>query len=323
MEQSNGRIESEGSASSRLFEQLQAASQADNTRIAYRKGWRCFVSYCEQRGIAPLSATPEQAAGFFVEAASQPSSATGKPLSVATLTMYRSAISRRYAEAGSDSPVAGPEVKDVLRGLARLREERPRRAKALRDYHLAAILEICPGTPIGLRDAALLSVGFAAALRRSELCSLMVDDVEFVREDRMVVRIRRSKTDQAGAGQRVAVPEGKSVLPVSRLRAWLEAGGIREGRLFQTMRRGGRPTGGPLHHSDVSRLVKRYAARIGLDPREFSAHSLRAGFVTSAAAHHARLDKIMEVTRHRSADMVMRYVRDADAFSDHAGAAFL
>ena len=90
-----------------------------------------------------------------------------------------------------------------------------------------------------------------------------------------------------------------------------------------TMRRGGRPTGSPLHHSDVSRLVKHYAARIGLDPKEFSAHSLRAGFVTSAAAHHARLDKIMEVTRHRSADMVMQYVRDAESFTDHAGAAFL
>ena len=147
--------------------------------------------------------------------------------------MCRAAINRRYAEAGAASPAAGSVVGDVLRGLARLRDDRPRRAKALRDHHLIAILELCPGTPIGLRDAALLSVGFAAALRRSELCGLRVD------------------------------------------------------------------------------------------PEEFSAHSLRAGFVTSAAAHHARLDKIMEVTRHRSADMVMRYVRDANAFSDHAGAAFL
>lgn len=237
--------------------------------------------------------------------------------------MYRAAINRRYAEAGAASPAAGSVVGDVLRGLARLRDDRPRRAKALRDHHLIAILELCPGTPIGLRDAALLSVGFAAALRRSELCGLRVDDVEFVRQDRMVVHIRRSKTDQAGAGHRVAVPDGKSVKPVSRLRTWLEATGIRGGALFRTMRRGGKPTVSPLHHSDVSRLVKHYAAQIGLDPEEFSAHSLRAGFVTSAAAHHARLDKIMEVTRHRSADMVMRYVRDANAFSDHAGAAFL
>ena len=119
------------------------------------------------------------------------------------------------------------------------------------------------------------------------------------------------------------MPDGKTVKPVSRLRAWLWTNGIREGHLFQTMRRGGGPTGRPLHHSDVSRLVKHYSARVGLDPKEFSAHSLRAGFVTSAAAHHARLDKIMEVTRHRSADMVMRYVRDAEMWTDHAGAAFL
>jgi len=93
--------------------------------------------------------------------------------------------------------------------------------------------------------------------------------------------------------------------------------------LFQSMRRGGALTGKPLHPTDVARIVKHYGARIGLDPRDLAGHSLRAGFVTSAAAHNARLDKIMAVTRHRQPATVLQYIRDADAFCNHAGAAFL
>ena len=192
------------------------------------------------------------------------------------------------------------------------------------------MLRVCPDTLIGRRDAAFLAIGFAAALRRSELCNLKVDDIEWEQgglpgngHSGIVIHIRKSKTDQLGKGQRVAVPEGKKIRPVARLRSWLQESGIQEGYLFQTMRKNGSLTGSPLHHSDIPRLVKHYAAAIGLNPKEFSAHSLRAGFVTSAAAHHARLDKIMEITRHTNPATLMKYIRDADAFTDHAGAAFL
>ena len=192
------------------------------------------------------------------------------------------------------------------------------------------MLRICPDTLIGRRDAAFFAIGFAAALRRSELCNPKVDDIEWAQgglpgngHSGIVIHIRKSKTDQLGKGQRVAVPEGKKIRPVARLRSWLQESEIQEGYLFQTMRKNGSLTGSPLHHSDIPRLVKHYAAAIGLNPKEFSAHSLRAGFVTSAAAHHARLDKIMEITRHTNPATLMKYIRDADAFTDHAGAAFL
>ena len=110
---------------------------------------------------------------------------------------------------------------------------------------------------------------------------------------------------------------------MSRVRAWLKVAGIRDGFLFQTFRRGGLPSGRAIDHSEVPRLVKKYAAKIGLDPAEYSGHSLRAGFVTSAVAHRARLDKIMEVTRHKNPATVMQYIRDANAFESHAGADFL
>ena len=110
---------------------------------------------------------------------------------------------------------------------------------------------------------------------------------------------------------------------ISRLSAWLDAAGISDGYVFQTMGKGGVPTGRPVNPGEVARLVKRYAAKIGLDPADYSAHSLRAGFVTSAAARRARLDKIVEVTRHRNPATVLGYIRDAECFADHAGASFL
>lgn len=304
-------------------ETLREAAQAPNTRIAYEKGWRCFAGYCGDRHIDPLDAAPQDLVDFFVTVATQPSSPGGKPLSLGTLAMYRSAINRRYAEHKVASPAASEDVAAAFRALARLLGSAPRQVKALREHHILRMLEVCGDTAIGLRDAAVLAVGFAAALRRSEICALRVDDVEMMGSGRMVVHIRRSKTDQAGNGQSVAVPDGKRIRPVSRLRAWLDAAKFGQGHLFQTMKRGGRPTGRPLHHSDIARLVKHYVKAIGLDPADYSAHSLRAGFVTSAAVHHARLDKIMEVTRHKSPAMVLKYIRDADSFKDHAGAGFL
>ena len=304
-------------------ETLHEAAQAPNTRIAYEKGWRCFAEYCGERGIDPLAAAPPDLVDFFVAGATQPRDHSGRPLSLGTLALYRSAINRRYVEGKLPSPAASEDVAAAFRALSRLLGSAPRQVKALREHHILRMLAACGDAAIGIRNASVLAVGFAAALRRSEICALQVEDVEMVGACRMVVHIRRSKTDQAGNGQSVAVPDGKSIRPVSRLRAWLEDANVRDGYLFQTMKRGGRPTGRPLHHSDIARLVKHYAKAIGLDPSDYSAHSLRAGFVTSAAVHHARLDKIMEVTRHKSPAMVLKYIRDADSFKDHAGAGFL
>ena len=237
--------------------------------------------------------------------------------------MYRCAINRRYSQAGKNSPAADPKVKEVFNALVRLRGTAPRQVRALREHHIIDMLDQCPSTPIGKRDAAILALGFAAALRRSEICALTREDVEMLGNDRLMIHIRRSKTDQEGRGQSVAVPNGKTIKPITRLQEWINISNIQTGSLFQTMRRGGGLTGLPLHHSDIPRLVKHYAKKIGLDPKDFSAHSLRAGFVTSAAVHHARLDKIMEVTRHKSPEMILRYIRDVDVFDDHAGSSFL
>ena len=301
------------------------AELSENTRTAYRKGWDRFIDYCVAEQIPdPLSASPEQVAQFFVHVATHPSPRSGGVPSMGTVMLYKSAVNKKYAEAGRSAPANHPVVSSTLKGLARLKGTAPRRVEALREYHIAAMLRACPDSPIGKRDAAIIATGFAGALRRSEICALSVDDVEFLDEEgQMWLTIRRSKTDQQGRGQKIAVQDGHGIRPVRRLKHYLQSSGIAEGPLFQTMRRGGHLRGRAMHHSDIPRIVKHYAALIGLNPRDIAGHSLRAGFVTSAAVHRARLDKIMEVTRHRSPATVMGYIRDVDAFADHAGQGFL
>ena len=312
-----------------LQQKALSSELSDNTRTAYRKGWSRFSDFCVAEGIAgPLSAPPDDVARFLVNLATHPSPQSGVVPSMGTVTLYKSAVNKKFLDAGKPSPTNHPLIRSTLKGLARIKGSSRRKVEALREYHIKAMLQACPDTLIGRRDAAVIAVGFAGALRRSEICSLVVDDIEFFDsresdQDRMWLTIRQSKTDQHGKGQRVAILDGTTIRPIERFRRWLESSGIPEGPLFQTMKRGGHLRGRPMHHSDIPRILKHYAALIGLDPKDIAGHSLRAGFVTSAAIHHARLDKIMAVTRHANPATVMGYIRDADAFADHAGQGFL
>jgi integrase len=184
------------------------------------------------------------------------------------------------------------------------------------------MLDSCDVTKlIDLRDRAMISFGLASAMRRSELCALDVSDLTWV-DDGVRVLIRRSKTDQEGAGQEIAVPRGLKLCPVASLQAWLSAAGITEGKVFRAVLQGGRVQQS-ITPECLSRAIKKLAARIGLDPKNFAGHSTRAGFVTSAVEVGAPLMKIAEQTRHRSLAMLQTYSRRLDLFKDHAGAAFL
>jgi integrase len=171
----------------------------------------------------------------------------------------------------------------------------------------------------GLRDRALLLLGFGGAFRRSELVALDVSDISF-EEDGLRVRIRRSKTDQEGQGVTIAIIRGQSEwCPMKALRAWLDAAGITEGPIFRQMRKGGQVLPGRLSAAAVCDLVKVYAAKLGLDASSYGAHSLRSGFLTSAARNGASIFKMRDVSRHKSMDILGGYVRDAKLFEDHAG----
>jgi integrase len=184
---------------------------------------------------------------------------------------------------------------------------------------LKRMLSRVPATRVGLRDRALLLLGFAGGFRRCELVALNVDDLEFSAAG-LIVNLRRAKTDQEGAGRRLGIPYGASekTCPVRSVQAWLESARIADGAVFRSLDRFQRVQPRRLSDKAVARIVKRRAAAVGLDPKRYGGHSLRAGLATSAAAGGASERVIMAQTGHRSADMVRRYIREADLFKSNA-----
>ena len=178
------------------------------------------------------------------------------------------------------------------------------------------------GSLVALRDRALLLLGFAGAFRRSELVALDVADIEEVTEG-LRVTIRRAKTDQEARGAVIAIVPGEIACPVAALRAWLDAAAITDGPSSA------RSAAAAMCSPHASRIApsetssRPHAERAGLDPARFSGHSLRAGFLTSAAKRGASLFKMMAASRHRSTDTLAGYVRDGELFKDHAGTGLL
>jgi integrase len=239
-----------------------------------------------------------------------------------TLGRRLAAIKYRHKTAGEDSPTDDERVKSVLNGARRTLGVAPRKLAAATSEKAIGMATLVRLGLAGLRDRAIPLLAFALAARRSELVALDVEDLEECPEG-VRIRIRKSKTDQEGVGATVAVCRGSIACPVQALREYLDAAGITSGPIFRWIRRGNHLTDRRLSAQSICAIVKKHAAKLGLNPKEFGAHSLRAGFATSSAARGANLFKIMSITRHKSVDTLRGYVRDADLFKDHAGAGLL
>jgi integrase len=304
------------------------AGKAASTRAAYRSDGRAFAAWCRSRGLDPLAATPETVALHLSSCAEQglaPSS-LGRRLAGIAYFLQTGGVPDEAL------PTRSKLVREALAGIRRRHAQPSKRKAAATTDVLVELLKTCDDSMLGRRDRALLTFGFGCALRRSELVALDVADLEEVKEG-LRVTIRRSKTDQLGAGYVVPVGHGSRLRPVASLQAWLQAAGIEDGPLFLGVHRSGKVQpqrsrkgvsySGRLTAGMVGLVVKRRATQAGLDPRQFSGHSLRAGFVTSAAEHGANIFKIMDVTRHKSVDVLKGYVRSREMFKDYAGAAIL
>jgi integrase len=212
-------------------------------------------------------------------------------------------------------------VRAVVRGIRRSLGTAPRKKlPALAERVIAMTIGTGSGLK-GLRDRALLLLGFAAACRRSELVALDWSDIEEC-DAGLRITIHRSKGDQEGNGVTIGVVKGSTACPVAALRAWREAAGVVSGPVFRSVRKGGR-LGERLSDQSVSDIVKAHAEHAGLDPSLFAAHSLRSGFITSAAMRGASLWKLLDQSRHRSVETLKGYVRDVEIFKEHAGAGLL
>jgi integrase len=182
-----------------------------------------------------------------------------------------------------------------------------------------AMLDATDVGMIGIRDRAIILLGFASAFRRSELVGLNAEDCTFSK-DGLTITLRRSKTDQEGAGRKIGIPYGSNpeTCPVRVLQAWTEGASITTGPLFRSVSRHGQVQPGRLSGVDIAPIVKKLAQRAGLDPAKYAGHSLRAGHATSAAIAGASERSIMNQTGHRSVQMVRRYIRDGSLFRENS-----
>lgn len=297
-----------------------AQAKAANTLRAYTSDWNQFESWCDERLLDPLPARPEAVATYLASLA-----LAGKADS--TIGRHLAAIGWKHRQDGWVAPTVRDErmvIADTLAGIRREARERPSARKAaITASELAAMIATADGEGTrSIRDRAIMALGLAAALRRSELVALEWRDVELV-DKGLILTLRHSKTDQEGEGQVIAVPAGKALKPADRLKAWLAVRGSGAGPLFTQIDPQGRGTGEPMSDRSIARLVQKYAGRIGLDPASVAGHSLRAGFLTEASRTGATIAKMQEVSRHKRVEVLLGYVRSAELFDDHAGAEFL
>ena len=301
----------------------QRASKADSTVRAYTGDARVFQDWCGRFGFRSLPASADAVAGFLVHEAEAGRS---------TSTIGRRLAAIRYAHklAGATDPTDDEGVRAAMKGIRRRVGVAPTQKAAATAEVLAALLMRTPDTLTGKRDRALLALGFAGAFRRSELVAL---DVEDLREDPegLRVMVRRSKVDQEGKGFEKAIPHGRFIRPVALVREWLDTARITTGPVFRPVSRSGnvrspdRGSGEAARLTDrsVANIVQAYCAAAGLNASTFGAHSLRAGYITTAAERGADLARIMDQSGHRDPRTVVGYIRRANAFKGHSGSGFL
>jgi len=288
-------------------------SRAASTWRAYEADWKAFLAWCVSVKQAPLPGTPTTVALFLANQAQ---------LGFAPSTLGRRLAAIRLMHVGArlPSPHDAIEVDEVLRGIRRAWKRPPtQKAPAVDDEIKRMVDTVEPQTLKGLRNRALLLLGFAGAFRRSELVALDTEHLT-ARDEGFSVLIASSKTDQEGEGQVVAimrVPDSP-YCPVQSVGDWMVAAAISTGAVFRRLHRGDTVGTSRLTAQSVALVIKELATKVGLEPSRYAGHSLRSGFLTSAARNRASIFKMADQSRHKSLDVLREYVRAEDRFEDHA-----
>ena len=303
-----------------------AAARAANTLRGYRSDWNEWCTWCAANGHDPLPAAPEAISAYL-------SFLAGHGAKVGTMARRLSALRFAHRLRALPDPTQAARVIAVWEGIRRTHGAPPDQAAPLMPPELWDVLDACPTTRTwrtktrpaeadmaGARDRALLLVGFVAALRRSELAALHVEDLA-EHPHGLILSLPRSKTNQDGTTpELVVLPRAINPrrCPVNALHTWMELAGITAGPVFRAVSKANRPGPRPLNPESVNQLVQAAVTRAGLDPVGYSAHSLRAGFVTYAHLRGATDRAIAHQTRHRSLATIGAYIRIHEAWDDNA-----
>ncbi|MCL4127414.1 UNVERIFIED_CONTAM: hypothetical protein GTU68_009946 [Idotea baltica] len=291
-------------------------SNAESTWKAYESDWKAFETWCRSVAAASLPATPETVSGFLATEAKH-------DRAISTIRRRLAAIRLMHIARDYPSPHEAYQVTRVLKGIANAQKNRPvRKAKAVGDADIKRMIDALKlSSAKGMRDTALLLIGFDGALRRSELVMITVEMIE-ERPEGLLIDLPYSKSDQQGDGQIIPIlaRPGSRYCPVAALQRWIEYSDCKEGLIFKRLHKGNKIGKTGLSAQSVALIVKDAVKRAEFKESEvsmFSGHSLRRGVMTESARTDASLSQIMHLGRHKKADTAMGYIDRESALENH------
>jgi len=292
------------------------SSKASNTVRAYKSDFKDFGLFCAQNGFKTIPTEPKIVSLYLTH--------------LSTKDAKMSTLKRRLVSIGVIHKLKGyyldtkhPAIIENIMGIKRRKGSIQKGKKPILISALKVIIDVIDQQKKEkikkLRDRTIILIGFSGGFRRNEIVSLDYDDLDFVPEG-LKISVKRSKTDQFGEGTIKALPyfDNAQYCPVISLKNWIDISKINSGSLFRRFAKGSKLTDNRLTDQTVALLIKEYLKLAGIESKNYSGHSLRSGFATSAAESGAEERSIMSMTGHKSTEMVRRYIKEANLFKNNA-----
>src|SRR6056300_855923 len=291
-------------------------SKADNTIRAYKSDFNDFGLFCAQNGFKSLPSDPKIVSLYLTQLST-------KDIKISTIKRRLVSIGVIHKLKGHYLDTKHPSIIENLMGIKRRKGVNQKGKKPLLINNLKKIINVIDEQQKEkikiFRDRSIILIGFSGGFRRSEIVGLDYDDLEFVKEG-LKINIKRSKTDQFGEGSIKGLPyfDNPEYCPVASIQNWIEISKINSGPLFRRFSKGSNLSEKRLTDQTVALLIKNYLNLAGIDSRNYSGHSLRSGFATTAAEAGVEERSIMAMTGHKSSEMVRRYIKEANLFKNNA-----
>ena len=292
------------------------SSKANNTVRAYKSDFNDFGLFCAQNGLKSLPSEPNIVSLYLTHLST-------KEVKMSTLKRRLVSIGVIHKLKGHYLDTKHPSIIENIMGIKRRKGSVQKGKKPLLINSLKKIINVIDELKTDeikkIRDRTIILIGFSGGFRRNEIVSLDYDDLDFVPEG-LKITLKRSKTDQFGEGTLKGLPyfDSSQYCPVLSLKKWIETSNINSGPLFRRFSKGSKLTENKLTDQTVALLIKKYLNLAGIDSKNYSGHSLRSGFATSAAESGAEERSIMAMTGHKSTEMVRRYIKEANLFKNNA-----
>ncbi len=291
-------------------------SKANNTVRAYKSDFKDFGFFCSQRGLKSLPTEPKIVSLYLTHLST-------KDAKISTLRRRLVSIGIIHKLKGYYLDTKHPSIIENIMGIKRRKGSIQIAKKPILINNLKKIINVIDEENKEeikkFRNRSIILIGFSGGFRRNEIVSIDYDDLDFVTEG-LKIKLKRSKTDQFGEGTLKGLPyfENSQYCPVLSLQKWIEISKINSGPLFRRFTKGSKLSEKRLTDQTVALLIKEYLNLAGIDSKNYSGHSLRSGFATSAAESGAEERSIMAMTGHKSTEMVRRYIKEANLFKNNA-----